>query len=198
MARPIVVSLNGVPSSFEFEKLDRSKLYGSRKRQVLGPDGLPCQRAELVAEGDVLVRSGMTAQGYFDEKGYWYETKELKGIGVDDQPVEKVESTLGVEQALEGPISATEALDLAVDVVYALEPTEVAPELLQSLQGGDIYRFSFSYRGGWQASTALLVSNDEGLFALVGHKREPIWCSLNEAPPPAVEEESDELDFEMF
>jgi len=33
---------------------------------------------------------------------------------------------------------------------------------------------------------------------LIGHFREPIWCSLQEAPPPVTEEEEDELDFEMF
>ena len=70
MARQIVVELDGIESSFDFAKLDRSKLYGTRKRVALDPDGQPCERADLTSDGAVLLRRGMTAQGYFDEAGF--------------------------------------------------------------------------------------------------------------------------------
>ena len=42
MAKPIIVTLDGVESSFELSKIERSRLYGARRRQALDQDGQPC------------------------------------------------------------------------------------------------------------------------------------------------------------
>ena len=80
MAKPIIVTLGGVESRFDHEKLDRAKLYGKRQRQVLDPGGQRCEKAELTRDGTLLVRSGMTAQGYFDEGGAWIPNRDLVGL----------------------------------------------------------------------------------------------------------------------
>jgi len=80
LAKPIIVSLGGAESTFSFTKLDRSKLYGTRRRIVLGPDGEPCQRAQLTEDGSLLLRSGMTSQGYFDDSGNLISQSDFVGI----------------------------------------------------------------------------------------------------------------------
>jgi hypothetical protein len=199
MAKPIVLSWNGVQSSFGLEKLDRSKLYGKRQRQVLDPEGRRCERAELTRDGALLVRSGMTAQAYFDDDGRWIPNRDLVGLDTEDQPVALAPSTLGVEQPLEGPVSADELLDLSTRSVYVLTPESLDPELRRQLLAGEIFRFPFNYRTDYNTETAFLVGNDSGFFALVGNPAPAAWCELQSVATETFEDDSDdELDFEMF
>ncbi|MBO6940659.1 MAG: hypothetical protein JJ863_37140 [Deltaproteobacteria bacterium] len=202
MARQIVVQLGESPSTFDFKKVDRAKLYGSRKRMPLDPTGERCTRASLTEDGALLIQSGMTAQGYFTEDGYWVPNKELIGLDDEGEPVEKRASTLGQPQALEGPLGAEALLDTKVHAVYALDASEVDEALLAKLAEGALYRFPFSYRGDYSEDVAFLVQNGDGdVFALVGRTLEPEWRDPEERIPTFTEDEDDdddELDFEMF
>ena len=202
MAKPIVVTHGGSESSFAIAKLDRSKLYGRRLRYPLDPAGERCQRAALTDDGSLLVLGGMVAQGYFDPAGAWVPNNVLVGLDADGQPVEKVGSTLGVPQPLEGPIDATELLDLQVLSVYLLEPEEIDGDLAHRLANGQIFKFGFSYRGGYNIETGVLVGNDEGLFALIGRPKVLKWSELEQVVQPLLDDEDDDfdddLDFEMF
>ncbi len=201
MAKPIIVTLGGVESRFDHEKLDRAKLYGKRQRQVLDPGGQRCEKAELTRDGTLLVRSGMTAQGYFDEAGTWVPSSKLVGLDAKGQPLPAIGSTLGESQKLSGPVDATEVLDLAVRSVYALSPEGLDPKLEAELKAGKAYKFTFCYRGGYEAETAYLVGNATGLFALVGTPASSEWCELQTVASDALadaDDDDDELDFEMF
>lgn len=200
MAKPIIVSLGGVESRFDHEKLDRAKLYGRRQRQVLDPGGQRCEKAELTRDGTLLVRSGMTAQGYFDEGGAWIPSNKLVGLGADGKPVQSVASTLGEPQKLVGPVGPEELLDLAVRSVYVLAAEGLDPKLEAELKAGKVYKFPFCYREGYNSETAFLVGNPNGFFALVGTPAVSEWCELQTvaAEPLSDEEDDDELDFEMF
>lgn len=201
MAKPIIVKLGGVESRFDHEKLDRAKLYGRRQRQVLDPGGLRCERAELTRDGTLLVRSGMTAQGYFDESGAWVPNSQLVGLDADGNPCDPVSSTLGEPQKLAGPVPAEEVLDLAVRSIYVLKAEQLDPKLEAELKAGKIYKFPFCYRDGYNAETAFLVGNPSGFFALVGTPTESEWCELAAVATEPVDGEDDaddELDFEMF
>lgn len=202
MARQIVVQLGERPSSFGFKKVDRKKLYGSRKRIPLDPTGEPCTRAALTEDGALLIQGGMTAQGYFTEDGYWVPNKELVGLDAEGEPVDKRPSTLGEAQTLEGPLGPEALLDTKVHAVYALEPDEVDEALVAQLAEGALFRFPFSYRGDYSQDVAFLVQNAEGeLFALVGRSLDPEWRDPEERIPTFTEDEDDdddELDFEMF
>ena len=199
MAKPIVVNWKGVQSSFGLEKLDRSKLYGKRQRQVLDPDGQRCERAELTRDGSLLVRSGMTAQAYFDEDGRWIPNRELVGLDAAGTPVDLAPSTLGVEQALEGPVSPDEVLDLSTRSVYVLTPEELDPALQERLLAGEVFRFPFNYRSDYNTETAYLVGNKSGFFALVGNPAPGEWCELQSVAAETYDDAADdELDFEMF
>ncbi len=202
MAKPIVVSFGGAESAFTISRIDRSKLYGRRQRIPLDPTGARCKRAALTDDGSQLVMSGMVAQGYFDPNGSWVPNNQLVGLDADGEPVERIPSTLGVPQLLEGPIPPEEALDLQVSSVYVLEPEEIDPDLAEKLANGQIFKFGFSYRGGYNVETGILVGNGEGLFALIGRPKVLEWSELEQVVQPLLEEDDDDfdddLDFEMF
>jgi len=201
MAKPIVVSLNGQESRFDHKKLSRRKLYGYRRRQAVDARGEGCAKANLTEDGRYLLRSGMTAQGYFTESGRWVPNKELVGLRADGSVVDKVASTLGQAQELEA-VPAQTLLDLRMSSVYQLAEQSLDGALKKALQGGAIFRFAFNYRGDYEAETAFLVSNKEGIFALVGDPTEPDWMEPVASQPLAVTEDEDpfedDLDFEMF
>ncbi|MEM9864603.1 MAG: hypothetical protein AAF938_23585 [Myxococcota bacterium] len=197
MARQIVVQLGEGQASYALKKLDRSKLYKQRKRVHLGPDGEPCTRAQLTSDGEVLVQSGMTAQGYYTDEGYWVANKELVGLDAEGNPVEPVKTTLGVPQALE-VADPRVLLDLRVKAVYALELAEGDDALSESLAAGTIYRFPFAYRDGFDADEAVLLQNPAGdTFAIVGNGAEPVWQDVKAIVPVIEDDEDDDLDFDF-
>ena len=201
MARNIIVKRNGKESTFNFKKLDRGKLYGRRRRLVLDPNGKPCERASLTLDGSLILRSGMTAQGYFDEKGALVDKSALIGIDADGNPVEKKDSTLGVAQELEGPVKPEDLLDLVAKSIYMLEEAEVDGDLAKEIKEGKIFRFPFNYYADFHLEKAYLLANDEGMFAIIGDVAKPIWCEPSALPETTFDEgaiEEDSLDFEMF
>jgi hypothetical protein len=199
MAKPIIVKTGGVESSFTISKLDRAKLYGKRQRQTLDPDGFRCERAELTRDGSMLVRSGMTAQAYFDDAQRWVPSKELVGLDRDDNAVALVPSTLGKCQALTGPVDPSEIFDLCLRSVYVLSPEGLDPALERQLKAGEVFRFSFNYRADYNAETAFLVGNQNGYFALIGVPGITEWCELETVAVDTYDDDDDDdLDFEMF
>ncbi|MCA9537990.1 MAG: hypothetical protein KC620_03845 [Myxococcales bacterium] len=201
MAREIVVEHAGQTSRFAFSKIDRAKLYGVRRRVPLDADDRPCERAELTADGALLVRQGMAAQGYFAPDGRWVAVGELVGILPDGAVAPKSESTLGVAQPAE-VVSPEALLDAVVNSVYALDAVDLHAGLASALAGGALVRFAFNYRPGSNPSVGFLVQNPEGLFALIGQPVTSEWCALEQpvVEPFADEDEADDddLDFEMF
>lgn len=200
MARTICVSLDGVESSFGFKSIDRSALYGRRRRVALDRDGVQCTRASLLEDGSLLLRSGMTGQGYFLQDGTFLKQSDLEAFDETGRPLERVPSTLGIAQPLEGPVDVTEVLNMRVETVYALDPDEVDDGLMSRLTGGEIFRFAFNFRDDFRAESGILLANDQGAFALVGVPVSFEWSTLNLAPdlPMADQEAEDDLDFEMF
>ncbi len=200
MARSIVVSLEGKESTFAFSRLDRKKLYPTKKRIPLDSDGEACQRATLTDDGSMLVTPGMTGQGYFDQGGRWVETSELVGLDAEGNAVEKQPSTLGVAQTLT-EVEPEALLDAAVTTVYMLDPDEIDGDLKGKLDEGAIFRFAFNMRADYHIETAYLLSNDYGTFVLLGDTYDVPWCTLDAPVIPFDDEDEgddDELDFEMF
>ena len=199
MAKPIVVSLSGKDYSFAPTKVDRSKIYGSKKRVALDPQGRFCTRAALSSDGTHLVLTGMSAQGYFRSNGLMVGRQEMVGLDPNGKVVEPIPSTLGVSQALEGPVGGSEILGLDVESLYYLDPLESGSDLLAKLQAGEIYKFSINYTSGLELETAYLVSNDEGCFAIVGKPAPLNWIeSATLFESVEVSEDADDLDFESM
>ena len=200
MAKLILINYQGEEAQFSHKKVDRSKLYGSRKRIPLDPAGENCQRCELSDDGSTLIMSGMTSQGYFDSDINWIPNKELIGMDSSGKALDKIPATLGVAQ--DGVLSELEPLlDLAVDSIYQLDPEEVPQSIQTVLESGKAISFPFNYREDYHAESAYLVLNDEGYFALIGNPIKPEWMELDQIVEETFEsesEEGDDLDFEMF
>ena len=200
MAKAILINYQGEEAQFSHKKIDRSKLYGSRKRIPLDPLGENCLRCELSDDGSTLIMSGMTSQGYFDSDINWIPNKELIGMDSSGKALDKVPATLGVVQ--DAVLSELESLlDLAVDSIYQLDPEEVPQSIQTVLESGKTLNFPFNYREDYHAESAYLVLNDEGYFALIGNPIKPEWMELNQVIEESFEneaEDNNDLDFEMF
>ena len=202
MAKTINVTWQGQEAVFNFKSVDRTALYGKRRRVAFDDSGEPCTRASLLSDGSLLLKSGMTGQGYFLPDGRWVAQGDLEGINSDGSPAELVPSTLGVPVPLEGPLSPEDVLDLKVETVYAMDPETLPDDLKGNLVSGDCYRFEFNFRPDYRAETAVLLANPEGVWALVGSPVSYTWSELGRAADvvtdAAGEDDSDDLDFEMF
>ena len=200
MAKVIAVTLGGSQSTFSFTSIDRAAIYGKRRRVALDADGKPCTRASLLDDGSMILRSGMTGQGYFLPDGTFLKQAELEGYDADGQPLAKAPSTLGVPQDLEGPVTPQDVLNLRVQSIYALAPESIDESLKLELESGSVYRFTFNFREDYRAETAMLIANDNGFFALVGQPVHYEWSRLemvSELPASDVDSDDDDLDFDF-
>lgn len=200
MPATINVTLGGDEAVFGFTAVDRAAIYGRRRRLALDESGEPCTRASLLEDGTMLLRSGMTGQGYFLPDGHWVPQGELEGLNPDGSPAAPVASTLGEAQPLT-PVAAEDLLDLDVATVYALEPQTLPDAIRARLDAGEVFSFPFNYRTDHRAETGMLLGNDAGVWALIGLPATPEWQELTTvtAVTEAADAESDDdLDFEMF
>lgn len=200
VAATINVSLNGEEAVFAFSPIDRAALYGRRRRLALDETGSPCARASLLEDGSMLLKSGMSAQGYFLPDGTWVAQGELEAILSDGTAATQVASTLGETQALQ-EVSPEQLLDLHVHNVYLLEPESVPESLGQALQAGRLFLFRFNFRADYSCETGVLLANDEGMWALIGNPLIPDWQELSVVTSftdASDDEADDDLDFEMF
>jgi hypothetical protein len=194
-----VLTLDGKTSSFQIEKVERAKLYGFRRRLVVDDTGRTCSRASLTDDGQVLLRAGMTAQGWFDTDGRQVEQKAIGAEDADGRLLELVPSTLGVEQALQGPVDAREVLDLSLTAVYRITADALDESLAQSLAEGQFWRFPFNYRPDYRSEIGYIVQNPEGIFAIIGTPAPAQYLEPHAPPPPADDDEDEgDLDFEMM
>jgi hypothetical protein len=199
MARQIVLSLDGEISSFGFTKVERTKLYGRRRRVPLDADGQPCGRGELTSDGELVLRAGMSTLAWYDEAGNLVDSSAVVGLDAQGNPVPRVESTLGDAVAVVAS-SPEELLDHRITSVYQLDPAELGDGLAAAVASGTIFRFDFKYVGGFgEADHGFLVANAQSMFALVGRPAPPEWLGLTTvAAPTADDDDDDDLDFEMF
>lgn len=200
MAKTINLTYGAETAIFAYKPIDRTVLYGKRRRVAFDIDGKECTKASLLADGSLLIRSGMTAQGYFTEDDTWVPQSELEAINLDGTKPELFPATVGENVAAE-KISAVEALSLRFDTTYSLEPEELPAGLKQELDSGSIFKFPFNPRADYQVETGILVSNENGYFALIGQEVQYQYSALSSVVSvvdEAASDSSDDLDFEMF
>lgn len=200
MAKPLVVALGAENFSFTVSEVERSDLYGTRKRVPTDAQGRACARAALTADGSLLIAAGMSGQGYFDAAGRYVPRARLVGVDVQGAVVESQPSTLGVPQALQGPVDPADVLALELLSVYLLEPEPASGALVDRLKAGDIFACDFNYAASLEVERAYLLANDQGIFALVGKPAQVEWVQEGArfAPPVEAADAADDLDFEML
>jgi hypothetical protein len=154
----------------------------------------------LTQDGSLLIASGMSGQGYFNAAGQYVSRGQLVGVDAQGAVVQSQPSTLGLPQALQGPIDPSLVLDLELVSVYLLAPEQASGALLDRLKAGEIYACDFNYAASLEVERAYLLANDQGVFALVGKPVTVGWVEEGArfAPPVEAAEASDDLDFEML
>lgn len=167
MARSIVVRWGDEESAFGFTKVEREKLYGKRERVVVDENGHECDSAWLTPDGAVLVPLGGTAHLWMDERWDAREQTDRVAVDVEGKPIAPNPSTLGVVQTLR-EVDAKRVLDVVTGGVYELAPEKLGDTLAAALKEGRFFELPFAYRDGYERDVAILVANDEGMFALVG------------------------------
>lgn len=200
MAKTINISYKGENAAFAYKPIDRAVLYGKRRRVAFDEAGNECAKASLLADGSLLIRSGMTAQGYFTPEKTWVPQGELEAINPDGSTPELFPSTVG-ETVEATDISATDALNLRFETTYSLEPETLPDSIKKVLDTGGVLTFPFNPRADYQVETGLLVGNENGYFALIGQPISYEYAELSafvSVTDEAASEDSDDLDFEMF
>ena len=199
MAKTIDIEFEGEKASFSYKPLDRKTLYGYKKRVAFDSNGNECVKASLMEDGSLLIRSGMTAQGYFKSDGTWVQQSELEAINIDGSKPELFPATIG-ETVKANEISAENALNLKFVNTYALEADALPDKIKKLLDSGRLLSFPFNPRPDYNVETGILVSNENGYFALIGDPISYEYTSLQTLVSAEAEAESqeDDLDFEMF
>lgn len=200
MAKTINLTYGAETAIFAYKPIDRAVLYGKRRRVAFDLNGKECAKASLLSDGSLLIRSGMTAQGYFTEDETWVPQSELEAINLDGTQPELFPATVG-ENVVAEKVSAVEALSLRFDTTYSLEPEELPGGLKKELDSGSLFKFPFNPRADYQVETGILVSNENGYFALIGQEVEYQYSALSSVVSvvdEAASDSSDDLDFEMF
>ena len=200
MAKTINISYKGESAVFGYKPIDRGVLYGKRRRVPFDGEGNECAKASLLEDGSLLIKSGMTAQGYFTPEKIWIPQGELEAINSDGSTPELFPATVGEEVAAV-ELSAIDALNIRFGTTYALEPETLPEGIKKNLDSGMILTFPFNPRADYEVETGILVGNENGYFALIGQRNEYEYVGLASVVSVAEEansDTSDDLDFEMF
>ena len=200
MAKTINISYRGESAVFGYKPIDRGVLYGKRRRVPFDAEGNECAKASLLEDGSLLIKSGMTAQGYFTPDKVWVAQGDLEAINPDGTTPELFPATIGeVVEATQ--LSPVEALNLRFGTTYALEPEVLSEGIKKELDSGVVLTFPFNPRADYEVETGVLVGNENGYFALIGQKNQYEFVGLASVVSVAEEansDTSDDLDFEMF
>jgi len=200
MSKTINISYKGESAVFGYKPIDRGVLYGKRRRVPFDADGNECAKASLLEDGSLLIKSGMTAQGYFTPDKVWVAQGDLEAINPDGTTPELFPATIGeVVEATQ--LSPVEALNLRFGTTYALEPEVLSEGIKKELDSGVVLTFPFNPRADYEVETGVLVGNENGYFALIGQKNLYEFVGLASVVSVAEEansDTSDDLDFEMF
>lgn len=195
-------------SSFDAEliKVDRSKLYGRVQTETFDAHGAKCDLATLARDGRTLIPYGGTASGYLNKDGKWVETNERKPVDVEGNELIEVPSSFDAPIKLKETASVEDLLDHPIRLAYLLGAEGVPATVKKKLDGGTIYRFDFSYRGGPIADPAFLLTDDDGdLWMLIGSHSDIEFVGFEQAAVCAAvvekdseEDSEEEFDFDML
>jgi hypothetical protein len=199
MARELILVLGNQQSIFEIAKIERSDLYGSKKRIFLDPEGNKCTRAQIDGDTGDLLPSGSISSSYIDFEGNQIEKNKLEAVDQEGNELSIKTSTIGSPQKL-SPIEAKKLLNVRVNSVYMLTPKEIGDSLEQELAKNKAFHFPFNYYADFKLEDGILLKNENGYFALIGEMCEPQWLEEKSSVFDSSfgETESDELDFEMM
>lgn len=199
MARTLTFNLNGIRLKSSPVKLERAKLYGRSELRAITPDGRICHHGGINSDGITLVEQGCVKQALITYDGLWADRSDLVAVKADGTAATLYESSFNEEIILSEKASPEDILNLKVLSVYQLGDAEAAE--LMNLIGSDIYRFSFSYTGGYELQTAFIIATDDSVYIITGTMCEFEFLSLSQTGTldnDLMEMTDDDLDFSMM
>ena len=200
MAKQLDIRIDGRSFTVYPTKLERKKVYGWNELRVVTPDGTPCQQAGLNSDGVTIIPNGNIKNGMLSEDGLWMERSELMAFDAHGNMAKAVSSSFDTGIDLLEKTTAEDLLDHNLASVYQLLGEE--SQLLSSKIGDDIYKFAFSYRGGYELNTAFIITNGPNVFIIVGIDGSYDYIGLDQQGVlDTVEDEiclEEAMDFAMF
>lgn len=203
MAKALRLSLDGNEFEVLITRIDRDDLYGRVEVEAFDEKGKPAELKVLAADGKTLIEKGGTALEVVNEKGDSIDRSELVPVDLDGDPLPKVESSFGQTNELERA-ETDDYLGLVVKSVYVLDPPEdsALDYLMEHLDGNQMFKFPFSYRGGIEHDAAYIIGNGKDAFMVLGKEGEVDYLSLNQATKLEPEEDqeisADEISFDLL
>ena len=207
MARSLTFHFNDTHFDCTLHKVDRTKLYGSRKIETLDMEGKPCHLATLLDDGKTLVPYGGTASGYINPDGEWVCRKDITPVDVEGNTLKKVPSSFKTGMPLEDKVSNEVFLDHSIRLSYALESDHFDETFIKEIKKGAIFKTAFSYRGGIDPDPAFVMQGDDKtIWLLIGTENHIAYSTLEQAAvieataekDEGAETSGDELDFGML
>ena len=201
MAKTLNFNLNGIPYAAVPTKLERKKVYGWTELRVTSGDGNVCRQVGLDSSGQIIIPKGAIKIGSVKEDGSWMDKSELVAVHEDGTLAEPVASSFDEAILLNKKVSPEEFLSNVITSVYQLD-SDSSAELISAI-GDDIYKFPFSYRGGYEAAEGFLLANGNSAYIFVGSPAQFDFVGLEEQgvldePDDESEIDEDELDFNMM
>lgn len=200
MAKQLDIRINGRSFSVAPMKLERKKVYGWNELRVVTPDGELCQQAGLNSDGITIIPAGNTKTGMLREDGLWMDRSELIAYDAYGNTAKSIPSSFDTGIELMEKASVEEMLDHNLASIYQMTGDEAM--LLSSKIGDDIYKFPFSYRGGYEMNTAFIITNGPNVFIVVGNDGGYDYIGLEQQGYLDTMEEDmcleEDMDFVMF
>ncbi|MEM7478942.1 MAG: hypothetical protein AAF483_28500 [Planctomycetota bacterium] len=212
MPRALVFQFGDSNLPIQMQKIDRTRLYGSKEVEALDAEDHLCELATLADDGRTLVGKGCTALGWLDADGKWRNKSELKPHNVDGDLVEPVPSSFDAPIKLFDTVPAEEYLAHNIRLMYRMcledvegEGKQAFQDLVKQLQAGTIFSFPYSYRGGLEADAAFLLMNEEEhVMMVVGNRTQSSFVGIQSSATEVTQEdaggsqEGDLMDFDMI
>lgn len=203
MARTLGFDYKGQELQFEIEKVDRRKLYGYIDTEARDEQDRLCQLVTLAGDGKTLIGSDGTAFGYITQSGEWRDKGSLIPVDTSGKEIIPVDSTFKMITSLDQTVSVDKYFEYTIRSLYLLETEADTRALLDELKNGKIYTFQFSYRGGLEADTAFLLTDQKGenIFMALGRATDIQFIGFEQtgsAPLEEDEEDVEDMDFSMM
>jgi hypothetical protein len=203
LARPLTFQLGEKSIALAMNKIDRSRLYGYKELEAVDDNGDRCELATLAEDGRTLVGRGSTALGWLDVDLNWCDKSQLKPVDLDGKEVVPVPSSFSAPIKLFETCSIDDYLQHNIRLVYAAESQDDLSDLKAELDRGTIFTFAYSFRGGHEADSGFLLTNDAGeIMIAIGNPTNVNFIGLASPVVEVLNEEEDDdsemMDFDMI
>jgi hypothetical protein len=199
MSKTLSFTLDGKSFCLTPEKLDRKKIYGWQEKLVFGDDGKECTLAYTDDTGTLVMPKGGVGLGIVSPEGGWVERSSLKARTLDGGDAALIPSSYDVSNELSKKVSDEEFLDYTITAAYHLGGDKSFCATL----GDNIYTFEYTYRDGYETTTAFVLQSNGGAFLLLGYDTGIEMLDLNQTAEidgedEDADEDEDGIDFAMM